>query len=151
MRGSAWLIAAALAGLAAPAAADVETVPTVVSGSAKWGAPNTVTLNAVVQLNDTCWSNPRVDPRRVGISSRAPVTAPVFIVADHATGRMCAMVVRQVAIPTLDWRIHRDPRLRSVQFIGSAHAVTVVIESAPVINHSAAAPSAIRRSISSAP
>ncbi|HWF78123.1 MAG TPA: hypothetical protein VN694_13210 [Caulobacteraceae bacterium] len=132
MRASAWVMAAALAALASGASAETKAIPTVVSGAAAWSRlPNTITLNAVVQLNDTCWSNPRFMPplaAKPAPGRAAPVQpTEVPILADHATGKMCGMVVRQVKVPTRQWRIYPDPQLKSLKFVGSAQPVTVVI------------------------
>jgi hypothetical protein len=128
MRASAWVMAAALAALASGAVAETKVVPTVLIGSAGWSTrPNTITLNAVVQLNDTCWSNPRFMPPLAGAKSAPGQTAQIPILADHATGKMCGMVVRKVKVPTRDWRIYPNPQLKAVKFVGSAQPVTVVI------------------------
>ena len=132
MRASAWALAAALAAMASGAAAETQVVPTVLTGSAAWSKklPNTVVLNAVVQFNDGCWSNPRFMPPLA--SAKAPLgdTAPVEVQADHATKKMCAMVVREVHVPTRNWRIDPNPKLASVRFVGSTTPVTVVIAKA---------------------
>ncbi len=128
MRASAWVMAAALAALATSAAAETKVVPTVLVASAKLAAvPNTVTINAMVQLNDSCWSNPRFQPPLTSAAPLAGEIAPIEVVADYATGKMCAQVVREVAVPTLDWRIYPNPKLTGVKIIGSAQPVTVVI------------------------
>jgi hypothetical protein len=132
MRASAWIVAAALAALASGAAAETKPIPTVISGSAAWSRlPNTITLNAVVQLNDTCWSNPRfMPPLAAKPKSGAPPAAQpteVTILADHATGKMCGMVVRKVKAPTWQWRIYPGTQPKVLKYVGSAQPVTVVI------------------------
>lgn len=128
MRASAWVMAASLAAMTSGAAAETKVVPTVLTGSAGWSTlPNTIVLNAVVQLNDTCWSNPRFMPPLAGARGAPGQMAQIPILADHATGKMCGMVVRKVAVPTRNWRIYPNPQLRAVRFVGSAQPVTVVI------------------------
>jgi len=129
MRGSAWVMAAALAALASGAAAETKVVPTVISGSAAWSKhqPNTIVLAAVVQLNDSCWSNPRFVPPLTKAATPLGETAPIEIQADHATDKMCSMIVRKVRVPTLNWRIYPNPKLASVKFVGSTHPVTAAI------------------------
>jgi hypothetical protein len=127
MRAFAWAAAAALAAVATSAAAEVKVVPTVVSGSAKWDkAPNTIVLNAVVQLNDSCWSNPKFRPPLANVK-QAGATAPIEIVANYVTGKMCAQVVRRVPVPAYKWRIYPNPTLKSVKYVGSTTPVTVQI------------------------
>jgi hypothetical protein len=133
MRAPAWVMAAALAALAGGASAATQVVPTVIAGSAAWSKtqPNTVVLNAVVQLNDGCWSNPRFMPPLSAKPPRGPAaavmqTAPIQILADHDTRKMCPMVVRQVKVPTRNWRVYPNPQLTSVKYIGSAQPVTAV-------------------------
>ena len=130
MRASIWLVAAALAGMATSAAAatTTKTVPTVISASARWSTlPNTITITAIVQLNDSCWSNPRFMPPLTGPQPPSGSVAPIEVQADYATGKMCAMIVRKVPVPVLNWRIYPNPRLRAVKIIGSQHAVTAII------------------------
>ena len=132
MRASTLVIAAALAALASSAAADTKPIPTVISGTAAWSRlPNTITLNAVVQLNDTCWSNPRfMPPLAAKPKPGAPPAAQptvVTILADHAAKKRCGMVVSKVRVPTRQWRIYPNPALKSLKFVGSAQPVTVVI------------------------
>ena len=133
MRASAWVMAAALAALASGAAAATQTVPTVIAGTAAWSKtqPNTIVLNAVVQLNDGCWSNPRFMPP---LSTRPPrgraapmQTAQIPILADHDTRKMCPMLVRKVPVPTRNWRIYPNPALTSVKYVGSTQPVTAII------------------------
>jgi hypothetical protein len=127
MRNLAWLGAAALAAMATSAAAEVKVVPTVLSGSAAWSTtPNTIVLNAVVQLNDSCWSKPRFRPPLANVK-QAGDTAPVEIVADYAAGKMCAQVIRTVPVPSYKWRIYPNPALKSVKYVGSTTPVTVQI------------------------
>jgi hypothetical protein len=121
-------MAAALAAMASGAAAETATVPVVLIGSAGWSTlPNTIVLNATVQLNDSCWSNPRFMPPLAGAKSAPGQTAQIPILADHVTGKMCAQVVRQVKVPTRNWRFYPNPALTSVKFVGSSQPVTVVI------------------------
>lgn len=135
MRASTWfaatgLAAAALAGMATTAAAatTTKTVPTVITASARWSTvPNTITITAVVQLNDTCWSNPRFAPPLTGPRLAPGTVAPIEVQADYASGKICAMVVRKVPVPVLNWRIYPNPKLRAVKIIGSTHAVTAII------------------------
>ena len=129
MRASAWVMAAALAALAGGATAETKVVPTVISGTAVWSKklPNTIVLNAVVQLNDTCWSNPRFMPPLTHASTPVGDTAPVEILATHAAKKMCGMVVRKVRVPTRSWRIYPNPKLTSVKFVGSDQPVTATI------------------------
>jgi hypothetical protein len=134
MRASTWLAAAGLtaAALAAmatsAAAATTKTVPTVISATARWSTlPNTITITATVQLNDSCWSNPRFMPPLTGPRPSPGTVAPIEVLADYATGKMCAMIVRKVQVPVLNWRIYPNPRLRAVKVIGSQHPVTAII------------------------
>jgi hypothetical protein len=127
MRNLAWLGAAALAAMATTAAAEVKVVPTVLSGSAAWSrTPNTIVLNATVQLNDSCWSKPRFRPPLANVKQSGD-TAPIEIVADYAAGKICAQLVRKVALPSYKWRIYPNPALKSVKYVGSATPVTVRI------------------------
>lgn len=130
MRASTWLTAAALAAMATSAAAatTTKTVPTVISATARWSTlPNTITITAIVQLNDSCWSNPRFMPPLTGPRPAPGTVAPIEVQADYTTGKMCAMVVRTVPVPVLNWRIYPNPKLRAVKMIGSQHPVTVNI------------------------
>jgi hypothetical protein len=128
MRAFAWVIAAALAAAATTAAAEVKLVPTIASGTAAWATtPNTLVLNAMAQLNDTCWSKPRFRPPLTGAKHPLGDTAQVEIVADHASGKMCGMVLRKVAVPTYRWRIYPNPALKAVKYVGSTTPVTAVI------------------------
>jgi hypothetical protein len=130
MRASTWLTAAALAAMATSAAAatTTKTVPTVISATARWSTlPNTITITAMVQLNDSCWSNPRFVPPLTGALPPSGTVAPIEVQADYTTGKMCAMIVRKVAVPVLNWRIYPNPKLRAVKIVGSQHPVTVNI------------------------
>jgi hypothetical protein len=130
MRASTWLTAAALAAMATSAAAatTTKTVPTVISATARWSTlPNTITITATVQLNDSCWSNPRFMPPLTGPRPPPGTVVPIEVLADYTTGKMCAMVVRKVPVPVLNWRIYPNPRLRAVKVIGSQHPVTAII------------------------
>jgi hypothetical protein len=128
MRASAWVVAAAIAALATGAVAETKVVPTVSIATAAWSTqPNTLAIKATVQLNDACWTNPRFMPPLTGAKPPAGEVAPIEVVADYATGKICAQVVRTVAVPTLNWRIYPNPKLTGVKIIGSVHPVTVVI------------------------
>jgi hypothetical protein len=135
MRASTWLAAAgltaaALAAMATTAAAatTTETVPTVISATARWSTlPNTITITAIVQLNDSCWSNPRFVPPLTGPRPPPGTVAPIEVQADYATGKMCAMIVRKVPVPVQNWRIYPNPKLRAVRIVGSQHPVTAII------------------------
>lgn len=89
--------------------------------------PNTITITAMVQLNDSCWSNPRFVPPLTGTRPLPGSVAPIEVQADYATGKMCAMIVRKVPVPVLNWRIYPNPKLRAVKIIGSTTPVTVNI------------------------
>ena len=128
---SAWMLAAGLAAtattMASGAVADTRVVPTVLSGTARWSsAANRIDLDAVVQLNDSCWSRPRIQAPLGSVPTPGDV-APIQIVADYATGQMCAQVVTSVRTPPLSWRVTPGRRLRSVRFIGSQRPVVVQI------------------------
>jgi len=127
MRNLAWLGAAALVATATTAAAEVKVVPTVLSGSAAWSkTPNTIVLKAVVQLNDSCWSKPQFRPPLANVK-QAGDTAPIEIVANYATGKICAQVVTKAPVGPYNWRIYPNPKLKSVKYVGSTTPVTVQI------------------------
>jgi hypothetical protein len=109
----------------------IETVPTVISATAVWDhvAPNTVVVDAKVQLNDTCWSNPRFEAPlgRVRAKADASGVAPILVVATYTPHHVCGMVVRQVDVPALHWRIYPNPSLTAVKIVGSAQPVTAPI------------------------
>jgi hypothetical protein len=112
----------------AAAATTTKTVPTVISATARWSTlPNTITITAIVQLNDSCWSNPRFAPPLTGPRPPRGTVAPIEVQADYQAGKMCAMFVRMVPTPVLNWRIYPSPALRAVKIIGSQHPVTVNI------------------------
>ena len=130
MRASKWLIGAALAAMATSAAAatTAKTVPTVISATARSSTlPNTITITAIVQLNDSCWSNPRFVPPLAGALPPSGTVAPIEVQADYTTGKMCAMIVRKVPVPVVNWRIYPNSKLRAVKIIGSQHPLTAPI------------------------
>ena len=129
-----FVITAALVCFAGSAAGDPalsatqEPVATVISAAARWAGPDTITVNAVVQLNDSCWSDPRfVAPLNLRPGPPSPVV-PIWVMADHETGKMCAQIVRTAVVPTYKWRTSPGPRPTAVKVFGSAHPLTVTIQ-----------------------
>ena len=66
-------------------------------------------------------------PPLTGALPASGTVAPIEVQADYATGKMCAMIVRKVPVPVLNWRIYPNPKLRAVKIVGSQQPVTVNI------------------------